>query len=197
METIRKTKAELRRSLRAEAQRHTEEERVAASAAIREQLVRQAPWQTARAILFYAAMTGEVDLWPLLKDALAAGKQVALPSYEASTDQYFACQIVDFHRDLCRGHVGIIEPVSSCARFPLNKLDLVLVPGLGFTADGRRLGRGKGYYDRILSAVRGWKCGVAFDWQIAAEIPTEGHDIIMDCIITPTRWHSVVRPRWS
>jgi 5-formyltetrahydrofolate cyclo-ligase len=54
--------------------------------------------------------------------------------------------------------------------------------------DGRRLGRGKGYYDRLLAAVRGAKCGVAFDQQVVSEIPVEPHDILMNFTLTPTRW---------
>jgi 5-formyltetrahydrofolate cyclo-ligase len=75
----------------------------------------------------------------------------------------------------------------------MNRLDFALVPGLGFTTDGRRLGRGKGYYDRVLAQVRGFKCGVAFDQQIVDEIPAEPHDAQLDCILTPTRWCRVTR----
>ena len=71
---------------------------------------------------------------------------------------------------------------------PLNRLDFVLVPGIAFDLQGRRLGRGKGYYDRLLAEVRGKTCGVAFDEQIVDEIPVEPHDIHVNCILTPTRW---------
>jgi 5-formyltetrahydrofolate cyclo-ligase len=65
---------------------------------------------------------------------------------------------------------------------------LVLVPGVAFDLRGRRLGRGKGFYDRLLADAGGLKCGVAFDEQIVTEIPVEPHDVSVDCILTPTRW---------
>jgi len=62
------------------------------------------------------------------------------------------------------------------------------VPGLGFDLSGHRLGRGRGYYDRLLAGIAGVKCGVAFDPQVVAQIPAERHDVNMNFILTPTRW---------
>ena len=93
--------------------------------------------------------------------------------------------------DLSVGQFGIFEPTQVCPRVNLNELDFLLVPGVGFTLAGRRLGRGKGYYDRLLAEARGTKCGVAFDWQVTVDVPAEPHDILLDCIVTPTRWHDV------
>ncbi|MEY2466031.1 MAG: 5-formyltetrahydrofolate cyclo-ligase, partial [Verrucomicrobiota bacterium] len=71
---------------------------------------------------------------------------------------------------------------------PIKPLDLILVPGVAFELHGRRLGRGKGFYDRLLADMRGTTCGVAFDEQIVAEIPVEPHDVHLDYLLTPTRW---------
>jgi 5-formyltetrahydrofolate cyclo-ligase len=65
---------------------------------------------------------------------------------------------------------------------------LVLAPGVGFDAAGGRLGRGRGFYDRLLAHISGIKCGVAFDPQLVERIPMERHDARMNCILTPTRW---------
>ena len=70
----------------------------------------------------------------------------------------------------------------------MSRKDLVFVPGIAFDLVGRRLGRGKGFYDRLLAGVRGHKCGVAFDTQLVAEMPEEPHDMRVDSIITPSRW---------
>jgi 5-formyltetrahydrofolate cyclo-ligase len=59
---------------------------------------------------------------------------------------------------------------------------------VAFDLHGHRLGRGKGYYDRLLTAVRGTACGVAFDQQLVPEIPIGPHDVRMNCLLTPTRW---------
>ena len=77
----------------------------------------------------------------------------------------------------------------------LNRLDLVLVPGVAFDLNGRRLGRGKGYYDRLLAEFEGWTCGVAFDQQVVEAVPSEPHDMRLTCLVTPTRWQFVTRPR--
>jgi 5-formyltetrahydrofolate cyclo-ligase len=119
--------------------------------------------------------------------ALAAGKLVALPRFIPETSSYAACQISGSTR-LINGRFGIREPVDGCPQIPLNKLDFILVPGLAFDLQGCRLGRGKGFYDRMLAAVLGKTCGVAFDEQIVRDVPVEPLDLSVDCILTPTRW---------
>jgi 5-formyltetrahydrofolate cyclo-ligase len=79
------------------------------------------------------------------------------------------------------------EPAASCVEIPLNKFDLVLVPGAAFDLNGSRLGRGQGFYDRLLEKVSGVKCGVAYDFQLLEKIPTEPHDAKVDFILTPSR----------
>ncbi len=184
-------KADLRRELRAALARLGETERATASAQARSLLRRQAVWRQARAVLFYAPIAGDIDLTALLVEAVAEGKAVALPGYVAETGTYEAFQVSDLGRDCVRGQLGIREPGPSCPAFALKRLDLALVPGLGFDASGRRLGRGKGYYDRLLAGVAGAKCGVGFDAQIVARVPAERHDIRMNFILTPTRWLAV------
>lgn len=151
----------------------------------------QSTWRTAKSILFYAPLPNEVDIWPLVSEALIANKIVALPGFDAEENSYVARQIGNLETDFERGQFGIREPKRNCPEIPLNRLDLALVPGLGFDLAGRRLGRGKGFYDRLLVHISATKCGVGFDEQIVREIPTEPHDVCLDCILTPTRWHEV------
>ena len=151
-------------------------------------LQNESVWQEAGAVLLYAPTGNELDVWPLIRDALARNKVVALPRFEKERNAYTTCQVTDPGRDLLVGRFGILEPAASSPVVPINRLDFVAVPGLAFTLDGRRLGRGKGFFDRLLAAVRGVKCGVGFDEQIVDIIPTEPHDIRLDCILTPTHW---------
>lgn len=151
-------------------------------------LQRQAVWNNACSVLFYAPLPGELDVWPLLEMALKVGKIASLPRYSPASDAYIACQVHDPQTDVQPGRFGIREPVANCQEIELNGLDLVLVPGLAFDLHGRRLGRGKGYYDHLLRLVRGKTCGVAFDEQVVNEVPVEGHDVVLNCILTPTRW---------
>jgi 5-formyltetrahydrofolate cyclo-ligase len=184
-------KAALRLELRAALGRLGAAERAAASIAASTRLRAQPLWQSAAIILFYAARSDELDLLALIEEALAVGKTVALPRYRPDLLGYETACIQDFHRDTHPGRFGIAEPVPDCPPLPLKQLDLTLVPGLCFDTTGRRLGRGQGFYDRLLGSVGGVRCGAAFDLQLRRRIPAQAHDIRMDCILTPTRWLSI------
>jgi 5-formyltetrahydrofolate cyclo-ligase len=187
------SKAELRRELRL-AQKSTSQDAMdEASARACARLRRQAVWKAARSVLFYSPIAGELDLTPLIKAALEAGKIVLLPRYDAIAGSYEAVRVADLKGDCAPGKFGIAEPGSHCAAYPLKSLDLALVPGLGFDSGGRRLGRGRGFYDRLLAQVAGLTCGVALDQQVVEEIPSEEHDIPVDFILTPTRWLAINR----
>jgi 5-formyltetrahydrofolate cyclo-ligase len=186
--TIREAKQALRSQVLAAVARMEAGERVAGSTQACALLETQAQWRTAQWVLFFAPLPEELDIWPLLTVALSAAKKVALPLFVAETRTYEVRQILDPKLDLQVGHFGIREPRSHCAPLPSLRLDLILVPGVAFDSHGRRLGRGKGYYDQLLKGLRGMTCGVAFDQQIVAEIPVEPHDVRLDCILTPTRW---------
>ncbi len=181
-------KANLRKQLRQALAQVTPAERARASAQARARLRRQPEWQQAQTILFYAPLPDELDLFPLAVEALAAGRQVALPRFAAATGAYAAAWIGDPARDLAAGRFGVLEPQPDCPAMGLNRLDLLLVPGVGFDVSGRRLGRGRGYYDRLLLAVSGPRCGVAMDQQILPAIPTGPGDQRVDRLLTPTRW---------
>jgi len=187
-DAIRKAKRALRQQIRAELSRLEPAERSAASAQARTRLAAQPLWQTAQRVLFFAPLPEELDIWPLLIEALSAGKNVALPRFAAETQTYEVCLIRDPELDLNMGHFGIREPNRRCAALPPIRLDLILVPGVAFDLGGGRLGRGKGYYDRLLGQWRGITCGVAFDQQVVETIPAEPHDMRLDCLLTPTRW---------
>ena len=184
-------KLALRKQIRAALEGMTAARRGAASSEACALLEKQAVWQEARAILFYAPLREELDIWPLVTAALAAGRTVALPKFDPGSDRYVACRIQDLTRDLRRGKFGIREPNECCAVLPPDQLDLVLVPGVAFDVRGRRLGRGRGFYDRLLALMRGTTCGVVFDEQIIAQVPVEPHDARVNCLLTPTRWIEV------
>ncbi len=181
-------KQELRARLRARVRAIPPARREQDSAQARALLARQRVWRDAGTVLFYAPRPDEMDLLPLLAQALAEGRTVALPRFFPETGLYAACQIENFSRDCAAGKFGIAEPAARCPVFPLNRLDLTLVPGVGFDAAGHRLGRGRGYYDRLLAQAAGTRCGVAFDEQMTGQVPAEPHDMTLNCLVTPTRW---------
>jgi 5-formyltetrahydrofolate cyclo-ligase len=178
----------LRQEVRARVGAVSEQSRNDASERACTLLEHQPGWHAAASVLLYAPIDTELNVWPLLENRMKAGKIVALPQFEPRTKTYLACQITDLVKDVAPGRYGIREPRAGCALIPLNQLDFILVPGVAFDLHGHRLGRGEGFYDRLLATVRGTTCGVAFDEQIVREVPVEPHDSDVNCILTPTRW---------
>ena len=190
-ESARTEKARLRAQLGEQARKFPVAGRVEDSARICDRLKAQPVWRETRSIFFFAPLPEEPNIWPLLTEALHLGKTVALPRYSKSGDLYLPCRGSDVDRDLQPGYFGIREPSSACPPCDLERLELTLVPGVGFGHNGGRLGRGKGYYDRLLAMIAGWKCGIAFDWQVVPHVPVEPHDVRMDYLVTPTCWHEL------
>ena len=180
-------KAALRKQIRASLQKISPAARDTASAQARTLLKEQPIWKNAASVLFFAPVSNEVDVWPLLEEALNMGKTAALPRFDSADQSYVACRIQNLRSEIVTGEFGIREPAAKCAEIPFSKFDLVLVPGVAFDLRGCRLGRGRGFYDRLLTEVRGIKCGVAFDEQIVNEIPVGTLDVQVDFILTATR----------
>ena len=185
---VKEAKAALRRQIVSDLAKISAAERLAASAQARALLENQRAWRQATVVLLFAPLPAELDIWPLLAGIIAAGKVASLPRFVAETGRYTACRVQDPERDVRPGRFGIREPNPLCPEVPLNRLDFVLAPGVAFDLHGRRLGRGKGFYDQLLAGVRGTTCGVAYDEQIVREVPVEPHDVYLNCILTPTRW---------
>ena len=184
---IQKAKAALRKQIHGALQKILPAARNAMSAQIRERLKESSVWKNAGSVLFFAPLSDEPDVWQLLEDALAGKKIAALPRFDPASNGYVACRVQNLRGEIVTGQFDIREPDAKCVEIPLNRLDLVLVPGVGFDLQGRRLGRGRGFYDRLLADVDGIKCGIAFDEQIVKEIPTGPRDVRLNFILTPTR----------
>jgi 5-formyltetrahydrofolate cyclo-ligase len=178
------SKADLRQKIRAALGKISLAVRLAESLDLCRRLEPQL--QSAHTILFYAPLPYELDVW-LLLEKLPASKICALPAFDAATQTYSARRVKNLETDIFTGKFGVSEPLTGCEEIPLNQFDLVLVPGVAFDLHGNRLGRGRGFYDRILTEVSGIKCGVGYDFQLLEEIPTEPHDAKVDFIFTPAR----------
>ena len=135
------------------------------------------PWVEAQTVCAFTALPSEPDLltpWP-------DGKKIILPRVVGSK---MRLHLVDHSEMLVAGSFGILEPIPS-APFALAKADMILVPGLAFDQRGVRLGRGGGYYDRLLTDFEGLRVGVCFKESVFEQIPSESHDACMDFLITP------------
>jgi 5-formyltetrahydrofolate cyclo-ligase len=145
----------------------------------------------ARALAAYAAMSVELSVDEVVTAKLHEGGTVLLPRYDAAARSYRMVAITNIEEDTVQGHYGIREPRPELpAEDPacLRSADTVwLVPGLAFDPQGHRLGRGGGYYDRLLAGVLGPRIGVALDWQILPTVPSEAHDITMTMVVSQDR----------
>lgn len=185
MSSISPSKAELRAHVRERLRTLSSDQQKSSSVRACELFLSQPLYASAKSLLLYMPLQAELDVRLILERAISDRKDVALPRFIPETNSYGAFFVRD--EPLAPGPYNVLEP-SMRNPAPLNQLDLILVPGLGFDARGRRLGRGKGFYDRLLCTTTGVKCGICFDEQLLAEIPVEPHDIHLDFVATPTRW---------
>ncbi len=133
----------------------------------------------------------EPDIRPFLRGFLAKGRTVFLPRFRKETSCYELVKISSLETDVAPGVYGILEPVPSLigAQPPFHAplQQVWLVPGIAFDRSGNRLGRGKGFYDRLLEGADGVKIGIAYDCQIADAIPSDFHDVSMDYVVTESQ----------
>ncbi len=124
-------------------------------------------------IAVYLASPQEIDLTPFIRGALARGLTLAAPRWDGAG--YALARLKDLET-LRRGPMGILEPAED-DRIAPGKVDVWIVPGLAFTRAGDRLGYGGGWYDRLLKGTRAQVWGVAYDFQVVEELPSEPHDV--------------------
>ncbi len=144
-------------------------------------------YRQARRVMIYVSTGYEIDTHDLIRGALAEKDQVCVPQFDPDHQHYHPCAIEDLADDLVAGAFGILEPHPHIEQ-PVSPsaLDLLVVPGLAFSRQGDRLGRGKGYFDRILHQVRGLTVALAHDFQVVPSIVIEPHDRAADFIVTET-----------
>ncbi len=178
-------KAALRQEIRTALAALTPDDRAAASQRALAQLEQSARWRRARCVLLYAPLPFEpaLDRFWAGKEATAGERMVCYPRVHGSE---LEVRQVTALAELIPGRFGLREPDP--ARTPVvdpSTLDLVLVPGLAFTAAGARLGRGGGYYDRFLAGLAPHisRVALAFTCQMRATLPEDPHDVRMHEVI--------------
>lgn len=139
-------------------------------------------WSVATTVLLYYPLPDEVDVRPLLQMGLQAGHRVLLPVVVGDD---LELRLYEGEDSLRAGAYNIMEPVGPF--FPqemYDRIQLAIVPGMAFDATGHRLGRGKGYYDRLLPRLtQAYKVGVCYPFQFVADIPSEEHDVAMNEVV--------------
>ncbi len=158
-------------------------ERAVRDAALCRALAASPSYRHASTLLAYAPIGAEIDLRPLLREALAAGKRVALPrSLGGGLMTFHYIESLD---DLVPGeHYGIPEPPPGSELLLPTPATLCLVPGIVFDRRGYRVGYGGGYYDRFLRELDGAAIGVVYHDFILPTLPSGRHDLTVSALAT-------------
>lgn len=163
-------------------------DRQQASLAVCARLLSAEAFRNGGPVLGFVALPDEIDVLPALRQAASLGREIALPRWNPDTQDYVPA-LTQWETPLRPGPFGVLEPPPDAPVRSIDRLDLILVPGVAFDRTGRRLGRGKGFFDRLLAraaCARRW--GIAFDQQIVDEVPTAAHDVNVHLLVTPELW---------
>jgi 5-formyltetrahydrofolate cyclo-ligase len=183
------SKEELRRELRRRLRELDPETRAAASLAICEAAARLPAFRAAETVALFAPLASEPDIGPLIEEAWAQGKQVALPRmFREDAEPRLDWHPISSWDDVTEsGPFGLREPDHLiCAPLDAGELGCVFVPGLAFDHTGLRLGRGGGYYDCFLAGAPAAlpRYGLMFACQQVPRVPREPHDQALPAIVT-------------
>ena len=176
------TKKELRAAMRRRNLGMDAAERAEASRRIFGRAGRLEAFGAARTVGVFCSLADEPDTSEALARWSATGRRLAVPRVEGDVMRFYEYD----PRTMRPGAFGIAEPGPEARLCEPRELDLVIVPGTAFTAAGARMGRGRGYYDKYLAQpeVHAVKIGVCYAHQLVGELPSEPHDVAMDCVIT-------------
>jgi 5-formyltetrahydrofolate cyclo-ligase len=159
------------------------------SAGVFARIKKLSAYEKARTVMFYLSYSFEVITDFMINSAFGDGKAVIVPAIKNSGDGKMHAVKISSLEDAGLSVYGIRQPeINSSNIVEKDNIDLVFVPGLAFDVKGYRTGYGKGYYDRWLKGVPSEKTvGLAYDFQITNQLPTEKHDLPVGIIITEKR----------
>jgi 5-formyltetrahydrofolate cyclo-ligase len=142
-------------------------------------------YKNSNLLMAYLAMPFEADPSAIIEAALSSGKDIATPVIDRETQTLIPARLRTLTNGLIKNYYGILEP-EEIEPVKAADIDAVIVPGLAFDRHGGRLGRGGGFYDKLLAddSIKAIRCGLAFSTQIIDKVPTQEHDKQMDILIT-------------
>lgn len=153
--------------------------KLAQSSTVLTALERHPAFQAASTVLLYYSLPDEVNTHAFVRK-WSKSKKVVLP---VVVGDELELRLFTGEQDLVKGSYGILEP-AGCLFSDYEAIACIVVPGVAFDRRGHRLGRGKGYYDRLLPQLsHAYKIGVCFPFQLVPAVPTEESDIRMDAVI--------------
>lgn len=174
-------KKELRKQIRERIRLISEAGRKDSSLRLFEAVSTTETWRRAVTVLLYCALPDEIDLQPLFDSAIAQNKRIVLPV--AKPDGTLDLRLYEPGKETVKGLFDITEPSAEMPLLEdLTQIELAIIPGRAFTKEGVRMGRGKGYYDRLLPSLKCPKWGVCFACQMVENIDEEEWDVRMNAV---------------
>ncbi len=178
-------KNDIRRSVRARKQMLDEAERLAAAQRVFDTVRKMAAYTVAHRVLLYHSLPDELSTHLFFENS-PSDKTYYLPRVNG-----LDLEILPYERS--RMHLGAfrIEEPDGDDTVDISEIDLVIVPAVAYDRAGNRVGRGKGYYDRLLSRSRATTIGICYDFQLVDEIETDEFDIPVDFVVADG--HPIIR----
>ena len=177
MSDVKMQKTELRKKFISARKAMSPVEHLVLDGAIAARLLALEEFAKADVVVGDASDGNEVNVRSVLENALIVGKKIALVRYDEAKKSYEPVVIQSFQEDLEPAKFGLLEPKADLPQAVLSENSLWLVPALAFDKTGTRLGRGGGFYDRMLAEYPGRKVGVFYQNQYSREVlPSAEHD---------------------
>lgn len=176
-------KADIRRTIRARKALLDESDRAMGAAAVFDALERSVAFTLAERVLMYHSLPDELSTHRFL-DKWSSRKRFFLPRVNGVN-----LDILPYDRTTLQYGAFCIEEPQGTDTVTIDDIDMVVVPGVAYDRNGNRVGRGKGYYDRLLRGCKATKVGVGYDFQLVDEgIDADEHDVAMDIVITQSNY---------
>ncbi len=174
-------KTELRKEIRDIKRQFTAQELHELSFAVIQRLLSHPRLHEAHTILLYYSLPDEVDTHTIVDSLLLSGKIILLPRVTGKSTMEL--RRYTGPRDLAKGAYNIMEPTGKVFT-DYESISIAVIPGMAFDPSGNRMGRGKGYYDRLLTSLgHTYKIGVCFPFQMIESVPCDEYDVRMDEVI--------------
>lgn len=171
----------LRKHIREQKRQFSNEELIELSLPIVNRMLSHPAVVSAKTILLYYSLPDEVFTHDVIRQIANTGKKVLLP--RVIDNENMELREYRDDNDLEKGSFNIMEPKGAIFS-DYENIDVAIIPGMAFDLSGNRMGRGRGYYDRLLAkAGNMYKIGMCFDFQKTDYIPTDSNDVKMDCVL--------------
>lgn len=189
---IKELKKEIRKSIIEKRNKIKNKDKTSMDKKIIESFKKEDSYKKARGIFIYIGFGSEINTKVIIEDALKKGKEVYVPKVKGKEMLLIK---IDSLENLVTSSYGILEPIGDNNNFDVDKLDLLVMPGVAFDNSGNRIGYGGGYYDRFLekNKTNAEKIVLAYEFQILNSINNEKHDVKVDKIITEERIINISR----